>query len=81
MISEEKFDQLSSNIKYISHGDSRNPMGFEALVMALCGSGTPGESNILSALSSQSDYQRQIAEAIDNLACAMHRIAKVMEDK
>lgn len=61
------FQKLTRQVRHISHG-GKDLMGFEALVVALCG-GYPGENgtgNVISAMNNIADGLFEIAKAIES---------------
>ena len=61
----EHTERLIEALEKISHGNNQEPTGFEALAMALCGTGTPGtQDSVAAGLHDIADALRSVAVAI-----------------
>lgn len=72
-MTEEQIEKLLVEIRNISHGGQSGPMGIEALVMALIGSGELGSSCVKDGFNAIAEALESVADAINGLSDSIDR--------
>jgi hypothetical protein len=80
---KEQRERITIALENLIHG-GRQPMGIEALVMAVCGKNGPGESNVADSLQAVadriSDKIEDVASSNANIASALYQVAESLNN-